>query len=630
VRGGSGAAVAVVLCCVLAGALFTASASAGDVADSAAAAAKPKGGKMGKGGKGKKPKGGREGRAAGELKRTGCPTYRAITERKYSSKVRQAARRWKFEVFHFNVRLKPPIDWAQNPFGSRSYRQNLHGWIWIDTLLYSYMRTGDEGLLRQARDIALDWIKSNPRQFRPGLRGFAWHPKAAADRAGYLGFLTGEAGCKGLLNRKQAQLMVRSLNAHGRYLANAAEHQDSNFGLFQDLGLLLVSQYLPFEREAERWRKLAVRRFPETLMGRLSPEWVWREHSTQYQFLAIELLRDFLKYKSGEQRDPALVDTLARMRDATGWFVDPERQYALLGDTQFAKAPEWGYNKGGSYKSQGLKAFRESGFAMVRQGGSYLATTAGFFNTTHKHSDELDFELYDRGLKIVNGPGNYGYDREDQYRDYQLSGLSHSVLLVDGQSFPIEAENAYGSAIRATGQGAGWFAIDGTNPLTELQGVSHSRLFLYKPGNALVVVDRLRADAAHAYQRFFQLGPDLEIQGLSPGTLGLSGPGFSGGLYERAAATGGASRTVVKGRPAPLQGFTFPGFRQAVPRWSIEYGSRAADANYITVFTLNGVTQSGTVSVPAPGTTEVVLTRGSSSQTITVKRSGSRLTLDFS
>ena len=87
---------------------------------------------------------------------------------------------------------------------------------------------------------------------------------------------------------------------------------------------------------------------------------------------------------------------------------------------------------------------------------------------------------------------------------------------------------------------------------------------------------------------------------------------------------------MIKGRPTPLQGFTFPGFRQAVPRWSIEYGSRAADADYITVFTLNGATQRGTVSVPAPGTTEVVLTRGSSSQTITVKRSGSRLTLDFS
>jgi Heparinase II/III-like protein/Heparinase II/III N-terminus len=629
VRGGSGAAVAVVLCCALAGALFASAASAGAGADRAAAAAKPKGGKKGKGGKGGK-NGGREGRAAGELKRAGCPAYRAITEEKYSSKVRRAARRWKFRVFAFKERLKPPINWDRDPYGSRSYRQNLHGFIWMDTLIYSYLRTNDEGLLRRARDIALDWIKSNPRQFRPGLRGFAWHPKSASDRAGYLGFLTREAGCRGILNRKQARLMVRSLNAHGRYLANSEQHQESNFGLFQDLGLLLLSQYLSFEGESQRWRNLAVRRFPETLMGRLSPEYVWLEHSTQYQFLAIQLLRDFLKYKPGNGRDPVLTKTLSRMRDATGWFVDPAGRYALIGDTQFGKAPDWGYNPGGSYRTQGLKAFRQSGFSMVRRGSSYLATTSGFFNTTHKHADALDFYLYDRGMKIVNGPGNYGYDREDQYRDYQLSGLSHSVLLVDGESFPIEAENAFGSAIRATGQRSGWYAIEGTNPQTVAQGVSHARLYLYKPGNTLVVVDRLRADAPHTYQRFFQLGPDLEIQGLSPGTLGLQGPSFSGGLYERAAATGGASRTVIKGRPTPLQGFTFPGFRQAAPRWSIEYGSRAADANYVTVFTLNGATQRGSVSVPAPGTTEVVLTGGGSSQTITVTRSGSRLTLDFS
>jgi hypothetical protein len=587
-------------------------------------AAKPKAhGKKGKGGKAKR--GGREGKALGQLKRAGCPPYRAITEEKYSSKVRRAARRWEFRVFHFKARLKPPINWERDPYGSRSYRQNLHGFIWMDTLFYSYLRTGDEGILRQARDIALDWVKSNPRQFQPGRKGFAWHPKSASDRAMYMGFLVREAGCKGLLNRKQARILLRSLNAHGKYLANASQHQESNFGLFQDVSLLQLSQYLPFEGESDRWRKLAVRRFPETLRGRLSSEYVWREHSTQYQFLAIRLLRDFLKYKPGKKRDPVLSQTLARMRDATGWFVDPEGEYALLGDTQFGTAPDWGYFKGRTY--QGLKAFRDSGFAMVHSGGSYLATTAGFFNATHKHADELDFELYDHGLKIVNGPGNYGYDREAAYRDYQLSSLSHSVMLVDGQSFDTNAANAYGSAVRATGQGSGWYAIESTNPLVSLQGVSHTRLFLYKPGGTLVIVDRVRSNKQHSYQRFFQLGPQIGVGQLSAGTLGLSGPGLDGGLYDAASSAGTASRTLVRGRVTPLQGFTFPGFRRAVPRWSVEYDSKAEDADYVTAFTLQGEIQRAGVSV-GPARTEVTLTRpGSSSQKITVTRNGAALSI---
>jgi Heparinase II/III-like protein/Heparinase II/III N-terminus len=620
-----GIVVAGALCCVVL-ALAWAAAGPAEAASAPADvhAAKPKG--EGKTGKGGKPKGGREGRALGQLHRAGCPPYRVITKQKYSSEERQAARRWRFTVFHFKTRLKPPINWEQDPYGSRSYRQNLHGLTWIDTLLYAYRQTGDEAALRQARDIALDWIKNNPQRFRPGRKGFAWHPKSSSDRATYLGYITRTAGCKGLLNTKQARILVRSLNSHGKYLANSAEHQPSNFGLFQDLALLLVSQYLPFEGESDRWRNLAVRRFPETLRGRLSPEAVWREHSTQYQFLAIRLLRDFLKYKPGQERDPALTETLARMRNATGWFVDPEGEYALLGDTQFATAPEWGYFKGRPY--QGLKAFRESGFAMVHSGGSYLATTAGFFNSTHKQADEGDFELYDRGLKIVNGPGNYGYDRDVAYRAYQLSSQSHSVLLVDGQSFDINPANAYGSAQRAIGRGSGWYAIEVTNPLVVGQGVSHSRLFLYSPGQTLVVVDRLRAEAPHTYQRFFQLGPELDAKGLSAGTLGLAGPGFSGALYDRASATGAAVRTAIRGRLSPLQGFTFPGFRQAVPRWSVEYGSHASNADYVTVFTLDGATQSGTVSVPNPGRTEVTLTRPGQSRRITVTRSGAALSID--
>jgi hypothetical protein len=626
---GRGAIALTVAACALAAVLWLWIGSPASAASGGEQAriAKPKGkGEGGGGGKGKKPTGGREGRAVGQLKRAGCPPYRAITQQKYSSAARRAAQHWKFEVFHFKTRLKPPINWEKDPHQSRSFRQSLHGFAWMDTLLYSYRRTRDDAVLRRARDIALDWIKSNPRRFKPGRRGFAWHAKAAADRAGYLGFLTRTAGCRGLLNRKQAGLMVRSLNAHGRYLANAGQHQASNFGLFQDLGLLLLSEYLPFEGEAEKWRKLAVARFPQTLLGRLSPEWVWLEHSTQYQFLAIRLLRNFIKWKPGKERDPILLEVLNRMRDATGWFVDPDGEYALLGDTAFGEAPDWGYYKGRTY--EGLKTFRESGFAIARQGGSYLATTAGFFNTTHKHADELDFELFDRGLKIVNGPGNYGYDREEAYRDYQLSSQSHSVLLSNGQSFPIEAQNAYGSAIQATGQGSGWFAIQGTNPLIARQGVGHTRLFLYRPGETLVIVDQVQADAPQTYHRYFQLGPRLEIEDRGGGELALNGPSFNGAVYDRATATGGAGPVWVKGQTAPLQGFTFPGFRRAVPRWSVDYVSQTTNADFLTIFTLNGSTQRGSVTTPSDTETRIALTRADGSgQTISVTRNGGSLSI---
>ncbi|HSJ16697.1 MAG TPA: heparinase II/III family protein [Solirubrobacterales bacterium] len=596
-------------------------AAAGDRDAPAVGAAKPKGeGKKGKTGEGRAPK------ELRQLERAGCTPYRSILQGKYSSKQRRAAKRWRFTVFHFETRLKPPVNWKDlDPFKSRSFRQNLHGLTWIDTLLYAYKRTGDETMLRRARDLALDWIESNPRRFRPGRHGFAWHAKSAADRATYLGFLARTAACKGLLNPEQARVMVRSLRAHAEYLADAGEHQVSNFGLFQDLGLLILSRYVSYEKQAAKWRQLALRRFPETLRGRLSSEDVWLEHSTQYQFLAIRLLRDFIKYTPGKP-NPELRPTLAAMKAAANWFVKPGGQYALLGDTQIGSAPDWGYNSAAD--PRGLKPFTESGFAMVRDGGSYLATTSGFFNLTHKHADELDFDLVDHGVQVVNGPGNYGYDRYAEFRDYQLSSQAHSVLVVDGQSFPLDLAKTHGSAIRATGQGAGWYAIEATNPLVADLGVAHSRLFLYRPGSTLAVVDRVRADAPHRYERYFQLGADIEATALNRGMLRLGGPNFAGGLHDAAAGAGEALRLMVRGRRTPLQGFVFPGFRQLVPRWSVDFATHAADADYIATFSLAGPHRVGEVVAAAGNNTRVELTvPGGSTERLSVTRDGRRLSV---
>jgi hypothetical protein len=312
------------------------------------------------------------------------------------------------------------------------------------------------------------------------------------------------------------------------------------------------------------------------------------------------------------------------MRGVTGWFVKPDGSYALLGDTNINKAPEWGYNTGQTY--DGLRTFPESGFAFARRGGSYLATTSTFFNPTHKHADELDFDLVDHGVQVVNGPGNYGYDRNVAFRDYQLSSPSHSVLLADAQSFELEPPY-HGAGITAAGEGAGWFAIEGTNPLLARQGVAHSRLFLYRPGRALVILDRVRADGPHRYHRFFQLGPEIEVAARGPGQLALSAEGFSGALHDGAAAAGAGRLTLVRGRFDPMQGLTFPGFREAVPRWSVESVSEAEDADYVTAFTLSGAALRGTVEPAGANQTRVELSSGGSSQTLTVTRSGGRLSV---
>src|SRR5919108_490580 len=136
-------------------------------------------------------------------------------------------------------------------------------------------------------------------------------------------------------------------------------------------------------------------------------------------------------------------------------------------------------------------------------------------------------------------------------RDFVKSAAAHSTLTVDRREFTHGRRFVYGSSLIARGAGAGWKAILGKNPLLRRQDVEHRRLFLYKPGVALVVADRVRSATAHSYDRYFQLGPDIGISAQGSRTLGLQASEFNGTLYSESSA-GTESRLTFRGRSDPL------------------------------------------------------------------------------
>ena len=96
---------------------------------------------------------------------------------------------------------------------------------------------------------------------------------------------------------------------------------------------------------------------------------------------------------------------------------------------------------------------------------SFLAVASAFHNLSHKHADELSFELFDRGYRIVSDTGLYNKD-QNRFWKHQRSAQAHSTLTVDQRNFRLRRNRAYGSGIQATGQGAtGWYGIQAHNPL---------------------------------------------------------------------------------------------------------------------------------------------------------------------
>ncbi len=562
-------------------------------------------------------------RGAAALAAAPCPSQTSIELPTVSPARVAAARERTFDVFGPKpTELAASIDWHTDPLDAERYRQNLHKLRFITPLLSSYAYSGNGEDLAEATEITLDWVRHNPIK-DPDTPAEAWSDKVVGDRAPFIAYVARAAACEDLLSAAQRRALLDSLERHGRELAAKRNYTPDNHGLFVDLGLARLTSFLPVLAQSPQWRALARDRFEETLRRRLS-QGVWLEHSSAYQFLAIRPLDSMLNVLGS---DAELEGLREKMRAAAAWFVRPDGQMTQFGDSNLDPVPDWAQGQ-----VEGTRAFFGAGFAFLREPNAagddgYLAVSDGFHNTTHKHADELSFELFDHGVPIVNDTGLYHKD-PGEIRDYVISNRAHSGLVVDGVSPPVtDPSLAYGSGLIAAGDGEGWYAIEGRNRLLEGQGVDHQRLFLYRPGTALVIVDHVRSDVAHTYTRYLQLHPAIELGDRDETSIQISAPGFGGAIYD-AGGESPATRTQARGQTAPLQGLTSPDFREFDPRWTLAFADSGATETRALTIALDSSGLRATDATTAGTTTTVQLidAEGATSA-LSVARDRRRLTV---
>jgi hypothetical protein len=554
------------------------------------------------------------------LRHAACPPpLRPLSPHPYSDDaVRDARTRHLFKVGPHSEQLVRPVDWLQDPHRSQRFRNALASLSWVDALLYDYRHRQHSGSLRQARNLMLDWVHHQPRHGAHTSRD-AWHSKVVGDRAGYLGYMTRAAACEHLLRHDQALAAIRSLKVHAHWLLR--HHSKTNHGLFDNLGLLALGRDLRFTENARQWRRLGRTRFVRFFHRRVMvDEGFWLENSAAYHYLLTHLLERFVPAARGHR--PGLPKLLSRMRTVGGWLIEPDHRIVQFGDSNLSTPGPHLQRR--SDADRGMLTLLKSGLAVVKQPGSFLSVVADFHNAAHKHSDELSFDLFDHGHRIVSDTGMYHKD-PGRLRHFVKSARAHSTLTVDGRNFPRSGSFTYGSGLQARGAGSGWYAIQGKNPLLSGQGVRHFRLFLYKPGTALIIVDRVRSSRTHTYDRYFQLGPDIDINGQGPQTLDLQAPGLTGTLYSES-STGPEKRTSRRGNRRPLSGWTSPSYRTFVPRWTVDLRSVAGDADYATTISLDsGDLRAGLGSTGPNRTTLSLRSEGAGAGTLTVQRNESKL-----
>jgi hypothetical protein len=517
------------------------------------------------------------------------------------------------------TQVSPPVDWSYDPIGSSVYRRALPDLLWLDPLFYAFANGHDVGALNQAKAILLDFASTHRHVDHHDKD--AWERKRAGDRLIRIVYTLRASTCAGTLGRYQAKQLLTSARLHARFLAATPNSPlRSNHDLFQALGLMAIGRYLPFLGSARTWYRDGDRRFRSGIAALVDERTgVHLEHTASYQAVSIERVESYLGLATNPPKKMARL--LVKMKAVASWFTMPDGTFAPLGDTPFTY-PAPGYALAGSPQDRGLSPTRVSGFEMVKEPGSYLATTAGYHRPSHKQADELSFDLYEAGHRVVMDSG-----RDDPGRgppgakQYTLSSRAHSTLTVDGKSFPLDGD-FYGSALDAKGEGHGWFAIEGHNPLLAPQHVKHHRLFLYKPGVALVIVDDLQSKQPHGYQRYVQIAPDLKASLNANGLVSLSSKdGFAGTVWS-AGATRGVSVRLLRGRAHPLRGwYAPPGISRLRPRYAVELRSHSRSAKLVTTV---GIGPRPVRARPVPGGA-IVKVPGQAGLRIHVARHGDRL-----
>ena len=496
--------------------------------------------------------------------------YDGIHRRKHDEEARERARQGHVRIFGRDFELSLPIDWTADPHHSRSWRYRLHTLEFLDVLCQVHEDDDDDAALRMACDVVLDWVRHNPLG-GDGVSDFAWYDMAAALRGPLLAYLAREGARTEVLDEEEAEELFTSVLQHGHYLADDLHYTGGhNHGLFQDEGLLLLSSYLDPLPEAQGWSAKARRRVVDTIQSTVSErDAVHLEHSPAYHCTIVNLMRRL------RGRDAPLEEQLAelaeRMDASAGWLVTPAGKLPPVGDTDPEEGPKWLLRAGA--KKRGIRGFFGAGYGIVKTDDAYLMLAAAFHNSSHKHADELSFVLEEGGTFLVGEAGRFAYEETDPRRQFARSPRAHNGLIADGDAAPLLGADPYGSGVEAVGAGDGWYAIEARNPLLARRGIELTRLLLYKPNLALVVLDDLAADEGHAYTRLLHFGHEVGCADTEEG-ISFEAP------HARGTVTwwGPVSRTeLVRAQRQPeIQGWFYPHEREELETFALLLESEAA------------------------------------------------------
>ncbi len=442
----------------------------------------------------------------------------------------------------------------------------FHGWVMADPYLDHYFKTGDIAGLKRLVTIADDWYRFHIRE-RQEAR-YSWFDMSAGFRAMKLALLLDRIRTNELQVSKRTERRLWQLaNEHVKRLRVEPYIALNNHGLFQVLGLRMICEMMQKSDMCKGAKAFANKMMTKIVTLSYTEEGVHREHSPAY----AQTVTRWLSEPAFRRWWPELIDPIIPLAvEIQPWFVFPDGSTAHIGDSGGKGSPlATDVDQPVCLKPDRCYAVKDlaaSGYAIIRSQPSVplhqqsmLFVTGMAWSLTHKHVDDLSFELFERGRFLFVDSGAYGYSR-DANRNYVLSAAAHNTIgLGDRDIYPRDVAIVGSELIHldVTEQG---FDIVGTVRRAGL--FDQTRTLTYDPGRSLVIHDELSATGETQYVSSLHLAPDL-IPKIEP--HGFSVDLGDGETMKAKVDEPDCTIDSVRGEEDPVLGWFAVGYLDMVP-----------------------------------------------------------------